>query len=486
MSRIYGTIYRDNIKYINIKGENVVNDGLELIMYRLILLDNQFVFAEEISTGCIFPVGAFYAIDSKKMFKEFSFAGIVNYFVDAYINPIFSNLGEIYIDEERQKKFAYVPTMDEVNAYLAEKQNDIEFQDKIEEYERANRYLCDLEIIDRKIAELCGDKCLNSSYSPVCDISSVSGFGFDLSTQEDLCHAIGREQELEKIIESTVIKGKSILLIGDSGSGKTALIEELARQIKLRTNSWLNNKMIISINANSLIAGTIYRGAFEENMYKLIEFARKNKGKVILFIDEVHTLYSLGTGGKDNSNDAMNILKPYISNRDVVIIGATTTHEYSKYLVPDEAFCSRFDKITIRPLTLEQLIDILREFMEKLQERYGIFYSFSNPQDLLIRVISLTDLKHQVSYNEARVSNIRLAKDVLEDAFVHAKYIGKEVITEKDVLEALTKCERLSSVLRDNLALELNDMVEPTAREPISGTKVIPFMRKLVNPNESK
>ncbi len=486
MSKVYGTIYRDNIRYTNIKDENVVKDKLKLIMYRLISLDNQFLFAEEIATGCIFPIGVFFANPDKKMFKEFSYAGLANYYIYIYVNMRYSNLGEIYIDEEKQKIGTYVPTMDEVNAYLAEKRNDIEFQKKIKQYERGNIYLCNLEIIKRKIAELKDDNSLNSSYIPVCDISSISGFGFDLSTQEDLCHAIGREQEIEKIIESTVIKGKSILLIGDSGSGKTALAEDLARQIKMGTNTWLNNKMIICINANSLVAGTIYRGLFEENMKKLVEFARKNKGKVILFIDEIHSLYRLGGSGDKRSNDAMNILKPYISNRDVVIIGTTTTLEFSKYLVPDEAFCGRFDKITIRPLTLEQLINILLGFMDKLQERYGIFYSFSNPRDLLTRVISLTDLKHQVSYNEARVSNIRLAKDVLEDSFAHAKYIGKEIITEKDVLEALIKCERLSTYVRDNLALELESVVEQDVSDPSSDTKVIPFMRKLVNPNESK
>lgn len=100
-----------------------------------------------------------------------------------------------------------------------------------------------------------------------------------------------------------------------------------------------------------------------------------------------------------------------------------------------------------------------------MQERYGIFYIFSNPRDLLTRVISLIDLKHQVSYNEARVSNIRLAKDVLE---------------------ALTKCERLSTFVRDNLAVELESVVEQDVSDPSSDTKVIPFMRKLVNPNESK
>ena len=86
----------------------------------------------------------------------------------------------------------------------------------------------------------------------------------------------------------------------------------------------------------------------------------------------------------------------------------------------------------------------------------------------------------------SRVSNIRLAKDVLEDSFAHAKYIGKEIITEKDVLEALIKCERLSTFVRDNLALKLGNLVEQDVSEPCSDTKVIPFMRKLVNPNESK
>lgn len=379
-----------------------------------------------------------------------------------------------------------MPTIAEVNAYLAEKQNDTEFQRKMKDYERANEYFCDLDIIKKRIAELKEEKKSNLIYSPVCNMSNISSFGYDLSLQEDLCHAIGRERELEKIIESAVIKGKSILLIGDSGSGKTAIAEDLARQIKMGTNSWLNDKMIISINANSLVAGTRYRGMFEENMKKLVEFARKNKGKVILFIDEVHSLYALGESEDNRTNDAINILKPYISNRDIVIIGATTTHEYREYLVRDQAFCERFDKISIKPLEQNLIIEILLEFVKKSANKYGINYNFRNLRDLILRVLDITDVKHQIQYNDIRVSTIRLAKDIFEDAFVHAKYQHKTIISEIDVMEALVKCERLSSPLRDNLALELESMVEPTAREWVSDTKVIPFMRKLVNPNESK
>lgn len=482
MSKIYDTIYYGYIRYINLLSGRVVEDKLEPIMYRFISLDNQFLFAEEIATGNIFPVGIFLENKNKqkRSFKEFSYAGIVNYYVEVWPIVKHSNLGEISIDEKIQKKNTCVPTIDEVNGYLAEKKGSIEFHEKIKIFEIANEYFCELDIIKRRIAELKANKSSNIGYYPVCDMSSIEDFGFDLSAQDELCHAIGRDQELERIIESTVIKGKSILLIGDSGTGKTAIAEELARQIKFGLNPWLQGKMIISINANSLVAGTRYRGMFEENMQKLVQFARKNKGKVILFIDEVHALYGLGEVEYNRSNDAINILKPYISNRDILIIGATTKGEYADTLAKDEAFCGRFDKLNINKLPDELIIDIILEYIERLKANYGIDYNFINLRDLIIKVLDLTDIKHQVSYNEPRVSNIRLAKDIFEDAFAHAKYKVRKVVREADVIEAMIKCDRISTVVRKRLTLELKTMVIENDLNPLNlESKIISFPKSL-------
>lgn len=169
----------------------------------------------------------------------------------------------------------------------------------------------------------------------------MSEFGFDLSTQEKLCNLVGREKELERIIKAIAIEGNSVLLVGEPGTGKTSIVEKLALDIKNGNCEFLNDKKIFYLNTASLTAGSKYRGEFEDKMNKLINSCRKNKGKVILFIDEIHTLCGLGRTS-ESTIDAMNMLKPYISNGELTIIGATTNMEYEKYMAGDPAF---FEKI---------------------------------------------------------------------------------------------------------------------------------------------
>ncbi len=469
MSKIYDTIYASNLMYIVVdENDRIQKKDTEMIMFRVIEL-NGYYFAEEIVTGCIFPICNIYQTGSIKAFKEFSGISIGRYYIcDIKFNKG-NNFGEIILDEQNQRGSIQYPSIDEINKYLGRRENSRRFSMMMISYQNSNVYLGDISFVKDEINKL--------KTKPLSDLSEIQNFGYDLSLQDDLCHAIGRERELERIIESAVIKGKSILLIGDSGSGKTAIAEDLARQIKMGINSWLSDKMIISINANSLVAGTKYRGMFEENMNKLVEFARKNKGKVILFIDEVHSLYTLGNSEENRTNDAINILKPYISNRDIVIIGATTSREYREYLVRDQAFCERFDKISIKPLEQNLIIEILLEFIKKISNKYGINYNFSNLRDLILRVLDVTDVKHQIQYNDIRVSTIRLAKDIFEDAFVHAKYQHKTIISEIDVMEALVKCERLSSVVKEQIARSLRE--ESQEENPPASSKIIPFSRAL-------
>jgi len=110
-------------------------------------------------------------------------------------------------------------------------------------------------------------------------------------------------------------------LIGASGAGKTVIVENLALEIKQKSNTWLNNKTIFYVNTSALVVDTRYSGEFEKKIQTLIDFCIKNRGKIILFIDEIHMLYGLGRT-KDSSLDAMNILKPYIESGDIIIIGA--------------------------------------------------------------------------------------------------------------------------------------------------------------------
>ena len=203
------------------------------------------------------------------------------------------------------------------------------------------------------------------------DTKEIDNLGYNLSKQDNLCNLIGREEETKKIIKTLCIRKNSVLLVGEAGCGKTSIVEKLALDIKTGDNKWLKGKTIFYVNTSALEAGTKYRGDFEEKILKLINFARENKEKLILFIDEVHSLYGLGRSD-ESSTDAMNILKPYISSGDIIIIGATTKEEYEKYMTTDHAFLRRFEKIDIELPSKEMMMDILLTYIDDLEEKYSI------------------------------------------------------------------------------------------------------------------
>ena len=157
---------------------------------------------------------------------------------------------------------------------------------------------------------------------------------------------VGREKELKRLIEILCRRGKNNpILIGEAGVGKTAIVEELALLIaSLDVPLCLQNKRIISLDMASVVAGTKYRGEFEERMQKLIKEVSCD-GNIILFIDEIHTL--VGAGGAEGAIDASNILKPALARGEIRCIGATTILEYKKYIEEDKALERRFQKMMI-------------------------------------------------------------------------------------------------------------------------------------------
>lgn len=301
------------------------------------------------------------------------------------------------------------------------------------------------------------DNNLSFKYKTPIDLSSISDYGYDLSTQENLSHAIGRENELRKIIKNLCIKNKSVILVGATGSGKTALVESLAYEIKNNQNRWLKEKTIFYVNLSSLIGGTKYRGEFEDRLNRLISLCSKYRGKIILFIDEIHTLYNLGsTDG--NSLDAMNILKVPISKGDIVIIGATTKAEYQDYLMRDAAFLDRVDRIEISYPSEELSSQIILSYMSELENKYNIPLDIESPEqrlNLAMRLSAIAGIKHQRLVGEIQSSPIRLAKDIIEDAFCEAiQNDGKKVIIE-DIMNSIKECEKLPKTFREESAEEL-------------------------------
>lgn len=193
---------------------------------------------------------------------------------------------------------------------------------------------------------------------------------------------VGREKEIELMIETLLRKKKNNpMLVGKAGVGKTALVEELVRRIK-RGNvpNELENKEVIMLEMGSLVAGTKYRGEFEERLTKLIREIIANKN-IILFIDEIHSM--VNAGGAEGAINASDILKPYLARGELKCIGATTTEEYYKFIEKDKALNRRFEIIRLKEPTLEETKKILTKVKKEYENHHHVKITNQNINDIL-------------------------------------------------------------------------------------------------------
>ena len=238
---------------------------------------------------------------------------------------------------------------------------------------------------------------------------------------------IGRDKEIENIIEILARKNKNNpLLIGEAGVGKTAIVEELARRItKKEVPNFLYGTTIYNLNIGSLIAGTKYRGEFEEKLTKIIKELEMSPN-VIVFIDEVHTI--VGAGGAEGAIDASNILKPALARGKIKIIGATTTLEYKKTIEKDKALDRRFQKTYIKEPTIEETTNIIN----KIKKNYEEYHSVYIPKDILKITINLTD-----KYLKDR-QNPDKTIDILDEMCAKAS-LSKKNNTKEKIINSIAK-----------------------------------------------
>jgi len=203
---------------------------------------------------------------------------------------------------------------------------------------------------------------------------TIDQMGMDLTAAAragKLDPVIGREKEIERVIQilSRRLKNNPAL-IGEPGVGKTAIAEGLAQKIIAgEVPETLSGKRLLTLDVGSLVAGTKYRGEFEERLKKIIEEIRTS-GDCIIFIDELHTL--VGAGAAEGAVDAANILKPALSRGELQCIGATTLDEYRKYIERDQALQRRFQEVIVRESTVEETIDILKGIREKYEQHHRL------------------------------------------------------------------------------------------------------------------
>lgn len=212
----------------------------------------------------------------------------------------------------------------------------------------------------------------DKSKTPVLD-----NFGRDLTklAQEDkLDPIVGREKEIERVAQVLSRRKKNNpVLIGEPGVGKSAIAEGLALRIVMKKVSRvLHDKRVVTLDLAALVAGTKYRGQFEERMKAVMNELEKAKD-VILFIDELHTI--VGAGGASGSLDASNMFKPALARGDLQCIGATTLDEYRQFIEKDGALDRRFQKIMVDPTTVDETIQILQNIKQKYEEHHGVNYT---------------------------------------------------------------------------------------------------------------
>ena len=203
---------------------------------------------------------------------------------------------------------------------------------------------------------------------------TIDQMGIDLTAQAragKLDPVVGREQEIERVIQILSRRHKNNpALIGEPGVGKTAIVEGLAQKIIAgEVPETLAGKRLLTLDVGSLVAGTKYRGEFEERLKKIIEEIRSSQD-CIIFIDEVHTL--VGAGAAEGAVDAANILKPALARGELQCIGATTLDEYRKYIEKDAALQRRFQEVMVRESTVEETIQILKGIRERYEDHHRL------------------------------------------------------------------------------------------------------------------
>ncbi len=278
--------------------------------------------------------------------------------------------------------------------------------------------------------------------------------------------AIGRQKELTELELAMLLPEKSILLVGEAGVGKTALVHSLAYHIaKGEVPHKLQDREIVKLNLNALISGTTLRGQFEERLETIIK-ELQDCPHIWLYVEEMHS--AVGFGNNSNNWGLANILKPYLASGDIRLIGDTTIEEYHKYILPDRAFRRRFKTIEIKEPTRGNLFMIMQNTILKLEAYYGISFSFSLPdREYIFNVLGeLTQngLKYQKDGTLDTKQNPDLVLDVLKNIFAYAALYDHDAITLTDITKGIALSDEIYSSRREEAIKKIKNYDQTSAK----------------------
>ncbi len=330
------------------------------------------------------------------------------------------------------------------------------------------RFRIDRDTIVRVVEEL--------KHSKVSDVSqpkknkSLTKYTRSLTkmaAENKLDPVIGRDTEISRIIQILSRRTKNNpILIGEAGVGKTAIVEGLAvRMAQGDVPESLKDKELVSLDLGALVAGTKYRGEFEERLKNIIKEIERSEGKIILFIDEIHTI--VGAGSAEGSLDASNMLKPALARGELRAIGATTLKEYQKHIEKDPALTRRFQPVYVQEPSTEDAVAILRG----LKEKYELYHGVRITDDAIIAAVNLSSryitdrflpdkavdlIDESASYLKISLENM---PPILQET--HAKIMRFEI--EKEALKKEAETSKVAKERIKKIEKEVADLKEKTS-----------------------
>ncbi len=293
--------------------------------------------------------------------------------------------------------------------------------------------------------------------------SILQRYSDELTSKEYITNpAIARDEEIKKLILVLLTPEKSAILVGKPGIGKTAIVEGLAYKIARNdVPNVLKGYKIYRVNTTALIGND--NG--ENRVLKLVEELKK-LNKVILFIDEIHTLIGNEAQG---ALDLANMFKEGLSRGSIKIIGATTTYEYEKYILRDKAFVRRFEKIDVSEPTQEMCVEILMKTLPKLEKQTGVVLPYTDfvKENIMKFIVNMTSEYKRVYEISARYPDVALM--ILRQAFSNALYVNKSMVTFREIYEAIKNTKTVyPDVIKKELAVFKEEFKEELTLEKVN------------------